>query len=467
MNSIIEITEGNPFFIEEVFQLLSPERRLADGSGTWPSDFDLSSLDVPEGIQNLLERRFQRLRPQAVLILQRAALLGRRFRSDLLELVEGPETGSEAVIEALEEAEAAGPVSVSSAFGEILCSFSHALVRQALMGGISPWRRRHIHLRIAEALRKRMVEEGAAGEIAYHLLRAGSLAEPESCLHYLTLAGDQAFQRTAFEEAIKLFEQALPLVGDPARRAALLFRCGLARTGLKDWTTAQREWQDALRLFEDGGDAEGVGRISSVLAAQFIWSGRRRESIEISRRGLRTVGEATPAYQCRLLAWLGHALSQGCEAEEGWALTGRALEMADRFGDPELKGHVLAHRACQAFYGGRFREQAETALQAVELLGSNAWDLAEALAIAAYGLFGAGDLERAGAIGARLAKLAGRIGHVGSLWWYCWVTGGSDFVRTGDLEAFARFAGEDLAICRRGGLPWVSQPCTWLGMVDF
>lgn len=469
VDAVFAVTEGNPFFVEEVFRLLTAEHRLTDDSGAWCSDLDLSGLDVPRGIQTLLERRFQRLRPQTVQILQRAALLGRRFRSDLLELVEGNETGSDAAIEALEEAERAGLLSVSSTNGEIVCSFSHALVRQALMDGISQWRRQRLHLRIAQAVETRRGgrDPEAAVEIAYHLTRSGSLADPETCLRYLTLAADQALERTAFEEAIKLFEQALPLARDPSSRAALLFRSGLARTGLRDWMTAQQQWHEALGLFEQAGNAQGVGRIASILAAQFMWSGRRLESIEISRRALRTVDEKTPAYRCRLLAWMGHGLSQGSETGEGWRLTGQALEMAEQLGDPELKGHILAHRAFQAFYGGRFREQAETAAQAVELLGSNAWDLAEAMAAAVHGLFGAGDLDRAETIGARLAQLAGRIGHVGSLWWYLRVKGGADFVRSGDLEAFQRFAEEDLALCRRAGLPWASESCTWLGLVEF
>jgi tetratricopeptide (TPR) repeat protein len=469
VGAVYAVTEGNPFFVEEVFRLLTAEHRLTDDSGAWRSDLDLSDLDVPEGIQTLLERRFRRLRPQTVQVLQRAALLGRRFRSDILELAEAPETGPDAVIEALEEAERSGLLSVSSSAGGIICNFSHALVRQALMDGISAWRRQRIHLKIAQAIESGTPgsDAGAAVEIAYHLTRSGSLAKPETCLRYVTLAAEQALERTAFEEAIRLFEQALPLARDPSGRAGLLFRSGLARTGLRDWTTAQQEWRQALHLFEQAGDAEGVGRIASILAAQFMWSGRPLESIEISRRALRTVDETTPAYRCRLLAWMGHGLSQGCETEEGWALTGKALETAEQVGDPELKGHILAHRAYQAFYCGRFREQAETAVQAVELLSSNAWDLAEALAAAAHGLFGAGDLDGADVIGARLAQLAGRIGHLGSLWWYCRVKGGVDFVRTGDLEAFRRFAEEDLAMCRRAGLPWASESCTWLGLVEF
>lgn len=467
--AVYAITEGNPFFIEEVYRMLNAENRLVEASGAWRLKLDLADLDVPEGVKSLLERRFHRLRPATIQVLQRAALLGRSFRSELLEAVEGPGAGADAVVEALEEAEQAGLVTVAAAGGSIVCTFSHALVRQALLDGVSPWRQQRYHHRIAEAL-ERLSGTGDTDritEIAYHLMRAGSLADTEKYRRYLSLAAEQSLQRTAFEEAIRLFEQALPLAQVPGDRANLLFRLGLARTGLRDWGTAQRDWQEALQLYEQLGNAEGVGQITAILAAQFIWSGRRQDSIEISRRGLRSVGEEVSPFRCRLLAWTGHGLSQGGDMETGWQLTGEALAMAEQLDSDELTGHLLAHRACQAFYAGRFLEQAETAARAVGLLGDNPWDLAEALAIAAYGMFGAGRLEEAGRLAQRLAQLAERIGHVGSLWWCQRVRGGSEFVRTGDLDGFYRFAQTDLAICRQGGLPWVSQALTWLGIVEF
>ena len=44
-------TEGNPFFVEEVFQHLSEEGRLFDDEGRWRSDLDLERLRVPEGVR--------------------------------------------------------------------------------------------------------------------------------------------------------------------------------------------------------------------------------------------------------------------------------------------------------------------------------------------------------------------------------------------------------------------------------
>ena len=40
-------TEGNPFFVEEVFQHLAEEGRLFDAMGQWRSDLSIDELEVP------------------------------------------------------------------------------------------------------------------------------------------------------------------------------------------------------------------------------------------------------------------------------------------------------------------------------------------------------------------------------------------------------------------------------------
>ena len=56
VEAIHEETEGNPFFVEEVFQHLSEEGKLFDEEGRWKSDLKIDELDVPEGVRldNLL-----------------------------------------------------------------------------------------------------------------------------------------------------------------------------------------------------------------------------------------------------------------------------------------------------------------------------------------------------------------------------------------------------------------------------
>ena len=61
VRAIFEETEGNPFFVEEVFRHLSEEGKLFDESGQWLLNLRVDQLQVPEGVRLVLGRRLARL----------------------------------------------------------------------------------------------------------------------------------------------------------------------------------------------------------------------------------------------------------------------------------------------------------------------------------------------------------------------------------------------------------------------
>ena len=253
-HAIYQITEGNPFFVEELFDHLAHERLLFDENGDWKQRLALEDFGVPEGILLVLGRRLERLSEDTHRLLQTAAVMGRTFRFDLLAecLGESPS----ALIEALEEAGSFGLVHPATENGDIVYTFSHALVRQTLIDLMSPPRRQAIHLRVADALQhtEEITETGMAIEIAHHLTAAGSMAPADRKLSYLSRAGDEALAKTAFQEAAVFYDRAISYAGkDPGTRGDLLFKTGLAMTGLAQWQEAHEAWTRALDLLEAAG----------------------------------------------------------------------------------------------------------------------------------------------------------------------------------------------------------------------
>ena len=96
-------TEGNPFFVEEVYQHLEDEGALHREDGTWRPSLDLEELDVPEGVRLVIGRRLERVSPDSQKVLTFGAVVGRGFSLTLLEAI-GDMTG-DALLTALEEAE--------------------------------------------------------------------------------------------------------------------------------------------------------------------------------------------------------------------------------------------------------------------------------------------------------------------------------------------------------------------------
>ncbi len=75
VGAVYQETEGNPFFVEEVFHHLKGEGKLFDDGGRWRADLRIDELDVPEGVRLVIGRRLKRLQESTQQVLTRAALV--------------------------------------------------------------------------------------------------------------------------------------------------------------------------------------------------------------------------------------------------------------------------------------------------------------------------------------------------------------------------------------------------------
>ena len=190
-------------------------------------------LDVPEGIRLVIGRRIQRLSQEGRQLLTMAAVVGRSFDLRLLTALGDDD---DTVLTALEDAEAAHLIRTVSAGRVVRWEFAHELIRQTLEGALSLPRRQRAHLRVAEAMEQVYGDrvDQQASDLAHHLYQAGAAADPEKTVRFLTLAGDQAAAAGAFDEAVRLFDDALSAEdeGDQRRYAELHARRGRALRSL-------------------------------------------------------------------------------------------------------------------------------------------------------------------------------------------------------------------------------------------
>jgi AAA ATPase-like protein len=228
-------TQGNPFFVQEVYKHLVEEGKIFDDTGQFRADLTVDEVDVPDNVRLVLGRRLGQLSETARQVLGAAAVIGRHFSFPLLEtLLE--QVDSENLLTALEEAQRMGLI-VSSAEGSAASfTFAHELVRQTLLADLALPRRQRLHLTVAAALER--VHDSAvhecAGEIAHHLVQAGSLAETQRVVHYLTLAGSGALAAVAYDEALRHFAAALSYRDalDARQQAQLMKHLSRAKRGL-------------------------------------------------------------------------------------------------------------------------------------------------------------------------------------------------------------------------------------------
>jgi predicted ATPase len=75
---VLERTEGNPLFIEELVEALFDERVLVE-NGAVKVTRPLSQLKIPPTVEGILAARIDRLLPEAKELLQTLAVIGSEF----------------------------------------------------------------------------------------------------------------------------------------------------------------------------------------------------------------------------------------------------------------------------------------------------------------------------------------------------------------------------------------------------
>ncbi|MGD9890784.1 MAG: AAA family ATPase, partial [Dehalococcoidia bacterium] len=259
-------TDGNPFFVEEVVQHLRGEGRDLTDTSTAVAEWG-----IPEGVREVIGRRLARLDADANALLRAGAILGAGFALDLLAAM-GEIQPDSRLVAALEQAEGAGLLREDDGGYR----FTHALIRETILAGLSLPRRQHLHLRAAEAI------EGVhaarlgphAGALALHFQAAGAAAASDKRLEYTRAAAEHAIEVFAWEEATAHLQAALDLTDptDAAARCDLLLALGhtLNNTG-EPSRTVDEVAPDALHAAESVGDADRASQVCQMaLDALFL-----------------------------------------------------------------------------------------------------------------------------------------------------------------------------------------------------
>jgi class 3 adenylate cyclase/DNA-binding SARP family transcriptional activator len=465
-------TDGNPFFIEEVFRHFAEEGRLLDSAGRFRSDAEIGQLDVPENVRLVVGRRLDRLSEETRQVLSTAAVVGRSFRYELLEAAAG--LGGDRTLDAVDEAERSHlVVATPGRTGGEEFGFVHELVRQTLLIRLSAPRRRRLHVAVADAMERVLgrAAQGHAADLVHHLVEAGAAADPEKTLSYLLLAGHGAMAASAFEDGLRHFERALALATEAGdqERADLLSDLGRARRAVGDLDGALEAWGQAIQAYEVLGDTETRGRVCHEAAWQLGWAARWGESIEMAQRGLQALEGSASVRRAQLLGLLAALLGAGGFESSARAALDEALALTTEIGDDYALGHVLSGQTCYQFCYLGHPAAATTGLQAAELLRATG-DVVQAamtLGWTVVSLVHAGRWEEAARVGEQLAPLADRMGHHAARVMATRAEGMLGFFEHGDLDELERFALRDLDLNQTTGLGWGGMALTWLGLVEF
>jgi DNA-binding winged helix-turn-helix (wHTH) protein/predicted ATPase len=222
-------TDGNPFFVEELFHQLEDEGRLYDSAGQFHPKLQIGEFDAPRSVRLIVARRLARLGRLTREILAAASVIGRFFSFEVLQVLH--EVNADSILECLEEAEKTGLLVSVAAGSQARFAFSHELIRQAVVGSLSAMRRQRLHLKIADAIEQMVssMSEPAsatsrqelAAQLAHHYARGGN---PGKAVKYCLSAMEQLAELGSNVEAIAMFNAGLELLQelpDDERRARM------------------------------------------------------------------------------------------------------------------------------------------------------------------------------------------------------------------------------------------------------
>ena len=162
---ILERTQGNPFFIEEVVRALDASSVLVGARGAYRATRDVSELGVPATVQSLLAARIDSLGEADKRLLQSASVIGKRFSERVLtHVVELPAAEVEASLAALERAE------FIHAESDAAYAFQHPLTQEVAYASQLAEQRIALHAAVARALEEVLAERlgECAAVIAHH-----------------------------------------------------------------------------------------------------------------------------------------------------------------------------------------------------------------------------------------------------------------------------------------------------------
>lgn len=338
---LAERTQGNPFFILQMLELLTQQGKRPDAAS-------LRELEAPAAVQHVIQQRLAGLPQQARAALEAAAAIGQEFDAALLaELLDTP---LPQLLAALDVARRMGVIARRVPMPQRF-EFSHALLRESLYEELSLPYAGALHARLARLLSPR-AEAGDArqlGEVARHLLAAVP-SELEPCIAACRRAADAARAASGFEAAAELLSRALQKLlsegGDARSGCELSLTLGIDQYYAGDMEGAWRTLSQGAaraRSLPSGGDllARFVFRLLDCAEAG---SGDETQVRALLEEALEAVGDAGTEQRAALLA---HRAELACELPftERVALLDQADALAREHGGAELMLEVANCRA--------------------------------------------------------------------------------------------------------------------------
>jgi tetratricopeptide (TPR) repeat protein len=371
---IIDRTEGNPFFMEEIVQVLLEEGALVRDRAGIKLTEPLNALKIPPSVQGILAARIDRLPADAKELLQTLAVTGREFPLSLIQALVAK--SDEELDRLLNDLQLGEFIYEQPATGGIEYIFKHALTQEVAYNSVLVERRRQLHERTATALETlyaSSIEEHLA-DLAHHY---GRSANADKAVEYLTRAGRQALNRSAYAEAQAQLQQGIEWIKKLPRSPEL-----------------------------DARELELLGTLAKVLmVTRGVTASETRVAAERARDLAEKAGKLDQLVTQVVGIWQSVAAS-GDYSKSGQLLADQILDLAQREGSPASFGFAYRAQIGVSFFCGDLARVEENFARLSRVLDADAFRQFPGAAVGSISVaaFSAWTSGRADSARARTAK---------------------------------------------------------------
>ncbi|HEX7708201.1 MAG TPA: AAA family ATPase [Thermoanaerobaculia bacterium] len=403
-------TGGNALFAGNLIDSWVARELIVNRGDGWSLAVPLRTLeiDVPDSLQHLIEKQLREIDDEQQRILEAGSVIGRSFPVALVAAVlAGADEDVERDCERLaregrfirpDGSEHWGDGTLTSRF-----AFVHDLYGDVVYETIPAVRRGRTHQQVGRVLERvwQGREKDKASELALHFQRSG---DRERAPRYLQLAAEQAFDRSAYREAVVHLSAALEFLletpespergrleleirsrlapalvatrgyADSAAEESYLRASELARQLGDDallsqtlygmatmyefqgqYTRAEEIVKERMRL-DDPASRERRGESHELLTCSLLHQGRYREAVAHGERALEALEGQGPFEGEKLVllvqahGWLSGALFFAGRADDALMHSRAAVRTADEGGDEFARASAAIQAAFLRYY---------------------------------------------------------------------------------------------------------------------
>ncbi|HOE64453.1 MAG TPA: tetratricopeptide repeat protein [Candidatus Sumerlaeota bacterium] len=371
-NLILQKTEGNPFYIEEVILELQEKGLIEKKGKSYQLKTKIEKISIPDTVEGVVLARIDRLERKVKQVLQCASVIGQEFRYHTLAQIAEVNKNLQNYLISLVDGEY---ILEETAIPELMYIFKHIILRDVTYGTLLDKRKCFFHARVANALENLFedrieefveiiahhYERGTIWDkAAYYLERAAIKCE---MLYAQRAAADYWERQIASVEKMETSEmerRVLRLRGN-LRLGELCRRLGRPQRGI---TALLEALEDAEELQQTPDKLQVLRRLAEVhrlagnmdKALNYI-----NEALAIARK-IKNAAEIAACYN-----FISHIERWRGNFHEAKNATEQVLAFAKSTGDRQKHYQALNHYAIICMYFGDSKTAHESFLHALAL----------------------------------------------------------------------------------------------------